>query len=87
MGCAVDLASRFPVSRIWPGIWAYNQNHPVAARAMAKLDDAPQKFRSTQRRQPGILMTVHPVLPGNLKPHNSSFLDPDRVDNLLEAHI
>jgi hypothetical protein len=47
---------------------------------------AAHKFRSTQRRQAGILMTVHPVLPGTLKLHNSSFLDPDRVDNLLEAH-
>jgi hypothetical protein len=38
-------------------------------------------------RETGILMTVHPVLPGTLKYRNSSFLDPDRVDNLLKAHI
>jgi hypothetical protein len=43
--------------------------------------------RSTQRRQARILMAVHPVLPGTPKLHNSSFLDPDRVDNLLEAQI
>jgi len=37
-------------------------------------------------REAGILMTVHPVLPGTLKYRNSSFLGPGRMDNLLEAH-
>jgi len=32
------------------------------------------------------LMAVDPVLPGALKPHNSSVLDLDRVDNRLKAH-
>ena len=31
-------------------------------------------------------MTVHPVLLGTLKHHNSSFLGPNRMDNLLNAH-
>ena len=38
------------------------------------------------RRQPGILMDVHPVLRGMLKLRNSSFLAQDRMDNLLKAH-
>jgi hypothetical protein len=42
--------------------------------------------RSGQRRQARIIMTVHPILPGTLKHHNSSFLGLDRVDNLLKAH-
>ncbi len=57
------------------------------ARGLAEIDNAVDKFRSTQRRQARILMTVPPVLPGTLKLHNSSILDPDRMDNLLKAHI
>ena len=52
------------------------------ARGLAKLDNAADKFCSTQRRQARILMTVHPVLPGHLKSHNSSILGPGRTDNL-----
>jgi hypothetical protein len=54
---------------------------------LAKLNNAMDKFCSTQRRQPGILMTVHSVLPGLLKSCNSSFLGSDRMENLLNAHI
>jgi hypothetical protein len=42
---------------------------------------------STNRRQPGILMDVHPVLRGTLKFRNLSFLGPGRMDNLLKAQI
>ena len=38
------------------------------------------------RRQSGILVDVHSVLPWTLKHHNLSFLGQDRIDNLLKAH-
>jgi hypothetical protein len=41
---------------------------------------------STNRRETGILMNVHPVLRGTLKLRNLSFLGPGRMDNLLKAH-
>ena len=41
---------------------------------------------STTRRQAGILMHVHPVLPWNLKLQQLSFLGQNRMDNLLKAH-
>jgi hypothetical protein len=41
---------------------------------------------STARRESGILMHVHPVLPWNLKLSNLSFLGQNRMDNLLKAH-
>jgi hypothetical protein len=48
--------------------------------------DLPNNSLSTDRRQTGILMNVHPVLRGTLKLRNLSFLGPDRMDNLLKAH-
>jgi hypothetical protein len=42
---------------------------------------------STNRREMGILMNVHPVLRGTLKLRNLSFFGPGRMDNLLKAHI
>jgi len=39
------------------------------------------------RRQPGILMNVHPVPLGISEVCNSSFPGQDRMDNLLKAHI
>jgi len=47
----------------------------------------PNQMLSTQRRHSGILMHVHPVPPWTLKLRNLSFLGPDRMDNLLRAHI
>ena len=47
----------------------------------------PDNPLSTTRRQPGILVHVHPVLPWNLKSRNLSFLGQNRMDNLLKAHI
>src|SRR6266436_7565425 len=40
---------------------------------------------STNRRQTGILMNVHPVLRGTRKLRNLTFLGPGRMDNLLKA--
>ena len=48
--------------------------------------DQPHQALSTRGRQTRILMDVHPVPPGLLKPRNSSFLGSDRMDNLLKAH-
>jgi hypothetical protein len=47
----------------------------------------PHQLGSTVRRQASILMDVHPVPPWTLKLRNLSFLGPDRMDNLLRAHI
>jgi hypothetical protein len=41
---------------------------------------------STKRRQTGIVMDVHPVLRGITELRNSSFLGPNRMNNLLKAH-
>ena len=41
---------------------------------------------STNRRETGILVNVHPVLRGTLKLRNLSFLGPGRMDNLSKAH-
>jgi hypothetical protein len=43
-------------------------------------------LRSTHRRQSGILMDVHPVLPWIPEACNSSLPGPNRMDNLLKAH-
>jgi hypothetical protein len=48
--------------------------------------DLPYNPLSTKRRQPGILVHVHPVLPWNLKLQQLSFLGQNRMDNLLKAH-
>ncbi len=42
---------------------------------------------STFRRQGSILVGVHSVSPWTLKLRNFSFLGPDRMDDLLKAHI
>jgi hypothetical protein len=78
------LEARHPLAH---GLDADAERSGNLARRLAKIDNAADKFCSTQCRQARILMTVHPVLPGTLKHHNSSFLDQDRVDNLLKAHI
>jgi hypothetical protein len=38
-------------------------------------------------RQAGILVYAHPVPPRTLKLRNLSFPGPNRMDNLLKAHI
>lgn len=47
----------------------------------------PDKALSTARRQTGIPVDVHPVPPWALKSRNLSILGPDRMDNLMKAHI
>jgi hypothetical protein len=44
-------------------------------------------WRSTVRRQTGILVDVHPVLRVFLKLRNLSIPDQDRMDNLMKTHI
>jgi hypothetical protein len=98
-GAMKPVRARGPVPQPGPTL-GLKPGHPLAyglrtdaqrrgdlARGLAKIKNTPHKFRSTQRRQASILMTVHPVLRGTLKHHNSSFLGPDRMDNLLKAHI
>jgi hypothetical protein len=79
-----DLEPAHPLTH---GLHADAERGGNLARGPAKIDNAVDKFCSTQRRQARILMTVHPVLPGTLKCRNSSFLDLGRADNLLKAHI
>jgi hypothetical protein len=55
-------------------------------RYLAENQHTPHQLRSTARRQTGILMDVHSVLPGTLKRHNLSFLGQGRMDNLMKAH-
>jgi hypothetical protein len=56
-------------------------------RRLPSLKDGAHDPLSTARRQTGILVDVHPVLRGTLKCGNSSFLGPNRMNNLLKAHI
>jgi len=42
---------------------------------------------STFRRQAGILVGVHSVLPGSVKLQHLTFLGQDGMDSLLKAHI
>ena len=53
---------------------------------LAHDQHAADEFGSTMRRQSGILVDVHSVLPWTLKHHNLSFLGQGRMDNLLKAH-
>jgi hypothetical protein len=67
----------------------HKRHRPRAALKRAThlpAQDRPHHALSTKRRQTGILMDVHPVLRGTLKRRNSSFLGPNRMNNLLEAH-
>jgi len=49
--------------------------------------DLPDDSLSTDRRQSGILVNVHRFSSGTPKLCNSSLHDPDRVNNLMKAHI
>ena len=42
---------------------------------------------STQRRQTGFLVDVHPIFPPDLKPRNLSISRTDRTDSLWKGHI
>ena len=64
---------------------AVSQSHGRAGLTL--LQHPPHQFRSTVRRQTRILMDVHSVPLEKMKSRNLSFLDRDRVDNLLKAHI
>jgi hypothetical protein len=59
----------------------------AAIRRRPPALDLPNNPLSTNRRETGILMNVHPVLRGTLKLRNLSFLGPNRMDNLSKAHI
>jgi hypothetical protein len=65
------------------GAHAHRRGHRL--RAEPALGQ-PHQSLSTRRRQTRILVDVHPVAPGSLKPRNSSVLGSDRMDNLLKAH-
>ena len=56
-------------------------------RRLPALDTRAHHALSTKRRQTGIVMDVHPVLWGITELRNSSFLGPNRMNNLLKAHI
>jgi hypothetical protein len=53
---------------------------------LALEQDPTDELGSTVRRQSGILMDVHSVLPWTLKRHYLSFLGQGRMDNQLKAH-
>ncbi len=56
-------------------------------RGLALVEDPPDNFGSTLRRQLGILMDVHSVLlPGNWRVDTISFPGRGRVNNLLKDH-
>ncbi len=61
------------------------QPMPDAAHKATRLFRK-RSIRTLQRSQARILVTVHPVLPGTLKHHNSSFLGSDPMESLLKAH-
>ena len=57
------------------------------SRRLALVEDPPDNFGSTLRRQLGILMDVHSVLLlGNCVIDTVSFLGRVRVNNLLKDH-
>ncbi|MBB2704282.1 UNVERIFIED_ORG: hypothetical protein GGE63_002391 [Rhizobium esperanzae] len=75
---AVQRATTFDVTPIYP--------HSIGFGASA-LKNGACHLLSTPRCQTGILVNVHSVLRESLKLGNLSFLDQDRMDNLLKAHI
>jgi hypothetical protein len=60
---------------------------PRRASRCADIHHGLNQTLSTDRRHSGILVHVHPVPPWILKLRNLSLLGPDRMDNLLRAHI
>lgn len=56
------------------------------AHRPARPENAADRFRSTQRRQPSIPVAVHPILARPLKFHDSSFLCLDRMESLWKDH-
>ena len=69
-----------------PACGTHSSKSEIATSRRLPARDLPYNPLSTARRQPGILMHVHPVLLGIWSFSNLSFLGQNRMDNLLKAH-